>query len=146
MQFLMNNQTFSKNIKQLLKKHQTLINRKNKPVKYSNGLFQRYQFPVLTGQHTPVFWRYDLNYKTNPFLMERIGINSAFNPGAIELDGKILLIARVEGVDRKSFFAVAESTSGVDRFQFWDYPIQLPETGDPLLGLVRRNGAVSLLV
>jgi len=142
----MNNQTFSKNIKQLLKKHQTLINRKNKPVKYSNGLFQRYQFPVLTGQHTPVFWRYDLNYKTNPFLMERIGINSAFNPGAIELDGKILLIARVEGVDRKSFFAVAESTSGVDRFQFWDYPIQLPETGDPLLGLVRRNGAVSLLV
>jgi len=78
--------------------------------------------------------------------MERIGINSAFNPGAIELDGKILLIARVEGVDRKSFFAVAESTSGVDRFQFWDYPIQLPETGDPLLGLVRRNGAVSLLV
>jgi 4-O-beta-D-mannosyl-D-glucose phosphorylase len=142
----MDKRMFGRKVKQLLKDHRTLIDRKNQQVQYGDGLLQRYQNPVLTGQHTPVFWRYDLNYKTNPFLMERIGINSAFNPGAIKLDGKILLIARVEGVDRKSFFAVAESTSGVDRFQFWDYPIQLPETGDPLLGLVRRNGAVSLLV
>jgi 4-O-beta-D-mannosyl-D-glucose phosphorylase len=127
----MNRQSFNENVQKLLKDHQTLIAKKNRPVQKGNGLFQRYQHPVLTANHTPVFWRYDLNYPSNPFLIERMGINSAFNPGAIEIDGKILLVVRVEGVDRKSFFAVAESTSGVDRFQFRDYPVQLPETDDP---------------
>lgn len=122
---------FDRKVKRLLKDHRTFIERKNQPVPSGNGLFQRYRYPVLTAQHTPVFWRYDLNYESNPFLIERMGINSAFNPGAIEFDGKILLVVRVEGVDRKSFFAVAESMSGVDRFRFWDYPIQLPETDDP---------------
>jgi 4-O-beta-D-mannosyl-D-glucose phosphorylase len=94
-------------------------------------VFDRYKYPVLTGEHAPVFWRYDLNYETNPHLMERLGINSAFNPGAIELDGRILLAARVEGLDRKSFFAIAESASGIDRFRFWDYPVVMPETDEP---------------
>jgi 4-O-beta-D-mannosyl-D-glucose phosphorylase len=87
--------------------------------------------PILTADHTPIFWRYDLDQSTNPFLMERIGVNATFNSGAITLGGKYLLVVRVEGVDRKSFFAVAESPTGVDRFSFWDYPVQLPQTGDP---------------
>ena len=98
---------------------------------WSNGLFDRYCYPVLTAAHTPLTWRYDLNPKTNPYLIERMGINAVFNPGAIELDKKIYLICRVEGYDRKSFFAVAESTSGIDGFHFWDYPVQMPETDSP---------------
>jgi 4-O-beta-D-mannosyl-D-glucose phosphorylase len=98
---------------------------------WSNGLFDRYRYPVLTAAHTPLTWRYDLNPKTNPYLIERMGINAVFNPGAIELDKKIYLICRVEGYDRKSFFAVAESTSGIDGFRFWDYPVQMPETDNP---------------
>ena len=86
---------------------------------------------MLTAAHVPLSWRYDFNPQTNPFLIERLGINAAFNPGAIELDGKILLVARIEGYDRKSFFAVAESESGVDGFQFWNEPLVMPETEDP---------------
>lgn len=86
---------------------------------------------MLTAEHTPIFWRYDLNYKTNPFLMERMGINSTFNSGAIEHKGKIHLMVRVEGTDRKSFFAIAESKTGIDNFKFWDYPVIIPETSDP---------------
>jgi 4-O-beta-D-mannosyl-D-glucose phosphorylase len=112
--------------------YDALITRPNSPdPDWSNGVFERYRYPVLTAAHTPLFWRYDLNPATNPYLMERLGINAVFNPGAIELDGKIYLVCRIEGYDRKSFFAVAESASGVDNFRFWDYPIVMPETDDP---------------
>jgi len=127
----MNSKTFQIRVKALFAEHKRLIARKNAKVKETNGVFYRYKYPVLTAGHTPIFWRYDLNYETNPHLMERMGINCVFNPGAIELDGKICLVARVEGVDRKSFFAIAESKSGIDDFKFWDYPILLPETDNP---------------
>jgi 4-O-beta-D-mannosyl-D-glucose phosphorylase len=96
-----------------------------------NGIYYRYRFPVLTAEHTPLFWRYDLNESSNPHLLERFGINSVFNAGAIKLRKKYLLVARVEGNDRKSFFAVAESDNGVDNFRFWDEPVVMPETDDP---------------
>jgi len=123
--------SFTERLRQLTAAHEELINRPNEVVPESNGVFERYRNPVLTADHTPIFWRYDLDPKTYPHLMERLGINAAFNPGAIEFNGKICLMARVEGVDRKSFFAVAESPTGVDRFRFWDYPVVLPETSDP---------------
>jgi 4-O-beta-D-mannosyl-D-glucose phosphorylase len=116
----------------LTKRHTALINRQNEvDLEWTNGLFERYRHPVLTADHTPLFWRYDLNPSTNPYLIERIGINGIFNPGAIEFNGKICLMCRVEGADRKSFFAVAESENGIDGFRFWDYPVILPETEDP---------------
>lgn len=111
--------------------HDRLIKRTNRPAAQNNGVYERYEFPVLTNEHAPIHWRYDLNPETNPYLMERIGVNAAFNPGAIELNGKYYLMVRAEGVDRKSFFAVAESVSPVDGFKFWDYPVLLPETDDP---------------
>ncbi|MDR0784837.1 MAG: glycosidase [Treponema sp.] len=113
----------------------TLIKRKNIPVEQSgalgNGVFKRYKHPVLTAAHAPLFWRYDLDPKTNPYLMERMGVNAVFNAGALKLDGVYYLIARVEGADRKSFFAVAESPNGVDNFTFHDYPIVLAQGEDP---------------
>ncbi len=115
----------------LFRAHEELIQRPNQPAADSNGWFQRYRYPVLTGAHAPVFWRYDLDPATNPFLMERIGVNAAFNVGAMEWNGNVVLMARVEGTDRKSFFAVAESATGVDRFRFWDYPVVMPEGPDP---------------
>lgn len=115
----------------LVKEHEELINRKNKIIGIGNGIYDRYEYPVLTNEHTPLFWRYDFNPETNPYFMERLGINCVFNAGAIELDGKILLVARVEGNDRKSFFAVAESESPVDGFKFWDTPVTMPETDEP---------------
>lgn len=121
---------FKKNVRQLFLDHEKLIRKKNIPLKETNGVFQRYVNPILTAEHTPISWRYDLNFKTNPFLMERLGVNAAFNSGAIEFNGKIVLIVRVEGVDRKSFFAIAESPNGIDNFRFWNYPIQLTETSD----------------
>ncbi|MGD0552839.1 MAG: glycosidase [Sedimentisphaerales bacterium] len=127
----MNKKTFAAKVKKLFADHKRFISRKNTKVKETNGIYYRYKYPVLTAEHTPVFWRYDLDYKSNPNLMERLSMNCAFNPGAIEFDGKICLVARVEGVDRKSFFAIAESKTGVDNFKFWDYPILLPETSDP---------------
>lgn len=111
--------------------HKALLARRNEKEPLGNGIYSRYKYPVITGEHTPLFWRYDLNPETNPYLMERIGVNCAFNPGAIELDGKIYLVVRVEGNDRKSFFAVAESETGIDQFRFWDHPITMPETEDP---------------
>lgn len=116
---------------QLLRVHEDLIQRPNEPLPYANGWFQRYRYPVLTAAHAPVFWRYDLDPATNPFLMERLGINAAFNVGAMEWNGNAILMARVEGADRKSFFAVAESTGGLDGFRFWDYPVVMPEGADP---------------
>lgn len=127
----MTQEEFNKRVQKLVAEYEALIKRPNRIAEGGNGVFDRYKYPVLTAEHTPVFWRYDLNYPTNPHLMERLGINATFNPGAIELDGKICLAVRVEGTDRKSFFAIVESPSGVDRFRFWDYPVVLPETADP---------------
>ena len=109
-------------------RQEELLGRKNTPADFYNGIFTRWTNPVLTRDHAPLHWRYDLDPETNPFFMERLGVNAVFNAGAIELDGKFYLMARVEGCDRKSFFAVAESESGVDGFRFWDYPVVLPDT------------------
>jgi 4-O-beta-D-mannosyl-D-glucose phosphorylase len=122
---------FMDKLKKLKDEHNKLITRKNYPQAQNNGVYERYEFPVLTNEHAPIHWRYDLNPESNPFLMERIGVNAAFNPGAIELDGQYYLMVRAEGVDRKSFFAVAQSDSPVDGFKFWDYPVLLPETENP---------------
>jgi 4-O-beta-D-mannosyl-D-glucose phosphorylase len=122
---------FTRRLRALEALHRALIARRNRPLPGGNGVFERYRHPVLTAAHAPLFWRYDLDPSTNPFLLERLGVNATFNSGAIELGGKILLVVRVEGADRKSFFAVAESASGIDNFRFWDYPIALPETDDP---------------
>jgi len=107
------------------------ISKPNKKAGLGNGVYDRYINPVLTAAHTPVFWRYDLNPETNPYLMERFGINAVFNAGAIKWQGKYILMARVEGADRKSFFAIAESPNGIDNFTFWESPVYLPETSDP---------------
>ena len=127
----MNQAQFQTKVRQLFQQHEKLIGRKNSKLKNGNGIFDRYQNPVVTAEHTPIFWRYDLDPKTNPHLMERMGINATFNAGAIEHEGKILVLARVEGADRKSFLAVTESANGIDNFRFWDYPILMPETSAP---------------
>ncbi len=123
---------FAARLRQLEAQHTALLNRPNTLNEtWHNGVVERWTYPILTAAHTPLFWRYDLNPATNPYLMERMGINGVFNAGAIELNGKILLACRVEGYDRKSFFAVAESATGVDGFRFWERPIVMPETADP---------------
>ncbi|CAN5264740.1 4-O-beta-D-mannosyl-D-glucose phosphorylase [soil metagenome] len=122
---------FFKRIEHLEKQQEQLIKRVNKPLEESNGIYQRYRYPILTAQHAPLFWRYDLDPITNPFLIERFGINAAFNAGAMKFNNKYILMARVEGLDRKSFFAVAESPNGIDQFRFWDYPVVMPETNEP---------------
>jgi 4-O-beta-D-mannosyl-D-glucose phosphorylase len=122
---------FRKSVLALLKQQEKLLMRRNRKLPGGNGIYDRYEFPVLTAAHAPVAWRYDLEQKTNPFLMERIGVNAVFNAGAILHKNKFLVVARVEGVDRKSFFAVAESPNGTDHFRFWDYPILMPESDAP---------------
>ncbi|CAM3234315.1 glycoside hydrolase family 130 protein [Rhodothermus bifroesti] len=122
---------FELRLRRLQAAYEALITRPNEPLPEDNGIVTRYRYPVLTAAHTPLFWRYDFNPETNPYLMERMGINAVFNPGAIKLGSRYLLVARVEGVDRKSFFAVAESPNGIDNFRFWDEPIALPETENP---------------
>jgi 4-O-beta-D-mannosyl-D-glucose phosphorylase len=123
---------FEKRLAKLKKEHKKLLTRKNKPVKKNyNGIYHRYKRPILTSNHTPLEWRYDMNYETNPYLMQRIGINAAFNSGAIYLDGRYLLAVRVEGWDRKSFFAIAESPNGIDNWRFWERPVTMPSTEEP---------------
>lgn len=118
-----------KSISELINEQEALYNRVNKPDEtFYNGLFERYEYPVLTRDHVPVSWRYDFDPKTNPFGMERLGINAVLNSGALYINGKYYLVPRIEGNDRKSFFAVAESDSPVDGFRFWDEPIQFPDT------------------
>jgi len=117
--------------KMLMDEHRKLIRLQNEPSAFSNGIYTRFKNPVLTAQHAPVDWRYDLNEQTNPYGMERIGVNAVLNAGAIKWHGKYLLIARVEGWDRKSYFAVAESDNGIDNFRFWPKPVVMPETGVP---------------
>jgi len=125
------NTDFDKRLQALKKVQKELVSLRNEKEKLGNGVYERYRHPVLTAAHTPIFWRYDLDPKTNPYLMERFGINATFNAGAIKLNEKYYLVARVEGVDRKSFFAVAESDNGVDGFTFWEYPLELPSTDVP---------------
>ncbi len=111
----------------LTKEYDELISRENEKILPGNGVFERYKYPILTAEHPPLEWRYDFNPETNPYLMERFGINAVFNAGAIKFNGKYLIMARVEGHDRKSFFAIAESPNGIDNFRFWEYPVQLPD-------------------
>lgn len=130
--------TFELKVKALRQQHEALLTRKNEPIttadsgfgtfRFSqNGIYEKYRYPVLTAEHTPLEWRYDFSEVDNPFLMQRIMMNGVFNSGAIKLDGRYLLVCRVEGADRKSFFAVAESPSGIDNFRFWEEPITMPE-------------------
>lgn len=120
-------ETFNNKVSELFRNYEELIIRDNEPAECSNGIFTRYKNSVLTAAHTPVFWRYDLDEYSNPNLMERIGMNATMNSGAIKWEGKYLLMVRVEGSDRKSFFAIAESPNGIDNFRFWDYPVTMPE-------------------
>jgi 4-O-beta-D-mannosyl-D-glucose phosphorylase len=125
------NTYFQKRVKTLKASFNDLISRKNSPLESANGIYERYENPVLTAAHTPLTWRFDFNEKTNPFFMERFGINAVFNSGAIKFNNKYVLVPRIEGSDRKSFFAVAESENGIDNFKFWDYPIVLPSSKEP---------------
>ncbi len=122
---------FQRRLDELVRDHEQLIQHPNEPLPEPSGWFQRYRYPVLTAAHAPLTWRYDFHPASNPFLMERLAVNAAFNVGAMEWNGKIVLMARVEGVDRKSFFAVAESVRGIDGFRFWDYPVVMPEGPEP---------------
>lgn len=122
---------FEKRSKALKKQHKELLERENEKQEPGNGVYERYKYPILTAEHTPLSWRYDFNPTTNPFLMERFGINATFNAGAIKLNGKYCLVVRVEGLDRKSFFAVAESDNGIDHFRFREHPITMPQTDVP---------------
>ena len=127
----MNEYQFKHELEQLKQKQETFLSLKNEPTDEHNGIFTRYLRPVLTAEHVPLHWRFDFNYQDNPFLMERLGVNAVFNPGAIKWNGKYVMVARVEGHDRKSFFAIAESDNGIDNFRFWDKPLVMPETDRP---------------
>ena len=127
----MNNRFFNERLNALRHHHEALLSRKNEPGPWGNGIYEKYQFPILTAEHTPLEWRYDFSPEDNPFLMQRIMMNAVLNAGAIKLDGRYLLVCRVEGADRKSFFAVAESPNGIDNFRFWPEPITMPEAAVP---------------
>ena len=118
---------FQERVKALRTYHEALLTRKNEPMEWGNGIYEKWKYPILTAEHTPLEWRYDFCEQDNPFLMQRIMMNATLNSGAIKWHGKYLLVVRVEGADRKSFFAVAESPNGVDNFRFWDEPITMPE-------------------
>lgn len=122
---------FKKALNNLKAQQEEILSKKNEKLPFGNGIFDRYTNPVLTAEHAPIEWRYDFNPETNPYLLERIGVNGAFNAGAMKWNGKYILVARVEGNDRKSFFAIAESPNGIDNFRFWDEPVTLPETDEP---------------
>lgn len=122
--------TFEEREKLLRNRHKALIERRNEPVE-GNGIYERYTYPVLTGEHAPLEWRYDFNKERNPYLMERFTVHAAFNSGAIKWGDKYVVVARTEAADRKSFFAVAESPNGIDNFTFWPRPITMPEYGEP---------------
>lgn len=123
--------TYKDKVQELFRQQEVLLSRKNEPLSETNGILTRYKYPILTAAHTPIIWRYDLDEQTNPLLEERIGMNATLNSGAIKWHGKYVLVVRVEGADRKSFFAVAESPNGIDNFRFWDYPITMPEDTIP---------------
>ena len=123
----MNSQTFTERIKEIRAHHEQLLTRTNEPLPWGNGIYEKYRYPILTAEHTPLEWRYDFSEQDNPYLMQRIMMNAVLNAGAIKLNGRYLVVCRVEGADRKSFFAVAESPNGVDNFRFWEEPITMPE-------------------
>ena len=118
---------FQKKVTALRECHEQLLSRKNSPKPYGNGIYDKYEYPIITAEHTPLEWRYDFSEHDNPYLMQRIMMNATLNSGAIKIDGRYLLVVRVEGADRKSFFAVAESPNGIDNFRFWDEPITMPD-------------------
>ena len=122
---------FQERLSILRQRHEELLGRKNESLPTGNGIYEKYRYPILTAEHTPLEWRYDFCEQDNPYLMQRIMMNAVFNAGAIKLDGRYLLMCRVEGADRKSFFAVAESPNGIDNFRFWDEPVTMPETRIP---------------
>ena len=125
------NELFNNRLKSVNDVYEMLITRKNEAILPGNGIYERYKYPVLTAEHAPILWRYDINPETNPYFMERFGINGTFNAGGIKWQGKYIMVVRVEGNDRKSFFAIAESPNGIDNFRFWDHPITMPETDEP---------------
>lgn len=125
------NKSGFKSIEQLHEAHNGLANRKNVEIQHGSNLYKKYQYPILTAEHVPLHWRYDLNKASNPLLLERLGVNAVFNAGAIKWQGKYVLALRIEGKDRKSFFALAESENGIDNFKFWDAPLLMPQTNDP---------------
>ena len=120
-----------KKLKLLEHQYESLITRKNEKLKDYNGIYERYKYPIITPNHVPLNWRYDFNPETNPYCIQRIGVNSTFNAGAIKMNSKYIIVVRVEGWDRKSFFAIAESPNGKDNFRFWERPVTMPETEDP---------------
>lgn len=122
---------FDERARLLRQEHHNLINNNNRKLQGGNGIIERFEYPVLTAAHIPLNWRYDFDFATNPYLLERIGMNAALNAGAMKWNGKYLLAARLEGCDRKSFFGIAESSNGIDGFRFWDYPVIMPETEVP---------------
>ena len=120
------NEYFQKRLRYLQQTQEELLFKKNIEKKSINGVYNRFEFPVITPQHTPLEWRFDLDPSSNPFLLERFGINAVFNSGALKFNDKYLLVARVEGKNRKSFFAIAESENGIDHFTFWERPVLMP--------------------
>ena len=122
---------YQEKVQALRQRHEALLQRKNQVMEGGNGIYEKYVYPILTAEHTPLEWKYDFNEKDNPFLMQRIMMNAVLNAGAIKLDGRYLLVCRVEGADRKSFFAVAESPNGIDEWRFWEEPVTMPDTEDP---------------
>jgi len=122
---------YQEKVQALRQRHEALLQRKNQVMEGGNGIYEKYVYPILTAEHTPLEWKYDFNEQDNPFLMQRIMMNAVLNAGAIKLDGRYLLVCRVEGADRKSFFAVAESPNGIDEWRFWEEPITMPDTENP---------------